>query len=378
MGIGKDEISKKEDEALESARQMFEEAEAEVEENETFEAMNNMFEQAEKEAAEKAAQEEDDANLEAVANMFEQAEEEAAAKETAEEAERNAPVEDSGEDEEQAATNEDSPVPKPAADDDKRKRHKDPMMELVDELNNFVASVNAQITDFVKDKGKEAWDKLNDTEPMKTLNGAMSELGQFAKDKVGEQVDKIADSKEVNDAKDFVKGLQDTVNSAFSQLMNMAANSIASAVKGMTSSGPSTSPNPSTDPEPSPQAQAPEDTADDTFANDGIDELDEVNAEPELADEDDAILEAVGKMFNDAEAEVEDNETLEAVGKMFNDADASADMSTPGDSLTSTTDEPMKALSDSMGDMKGADSNAAPELDSDLTEEVSSGLSNAM
>jgi uncharacterized FlaG/YvyC family protein len=371
MGTGKDEIVKKEDEALESARQMFEEAEAEVEENETFEAMNNMFEQAEKEAAEKAEQDEDDANLEAVANMFEQAEEEAEAREMAEEAERNAPAEDA-EEEEQAATQEESPVPKPAADDDgKKKKHKDPMMELVEELNSFVESVNKQITDFVKDKGKEAWNKLNDTEPMKTLNGAMDELGQFAKDKVGEQVDKVANSKEVDDAKEFVKGLQNIVNSAFSQLMNMAANAIADAVKGITSSAPSTTP--------TPQVQAPTDTADDTFDNDGVDELDELDAQSDLDNDDDDTLEAVGKMFNDAEAEVEDNETLEAVGKMFNDAEASAEMSTPGDSLTSTTDEPMKALSDTMDGQEGLGSEGpAPSVDSDLTEEVSSGMSNAM
>ncbi|USQ13931.1 hypothetical protein J2N86_00850 [Legionella lytica] len=351
MGTGKDEIVKKENEELIEA-----EVEEEVEEDEIFEAMNNMFEQAEKEAAEKTAQEEDDANLEAVANMFEQAEEEAAAKEMAEEAERNAPAEATEEDEEATATQENSPVPKPAADDDeKKKKQKSPMMELVDELNDFVKAVNDQITDFVKEKGKDAWNKLNDTQPMKTLNGAMSELSQFAKDKAGEQVDKIADSKEVNDAKEFVKGLQDTVNSAFSQLMNMAANSIANAVKGITSPTPSSSPDAQADA----QAQAPEDTADDTFANDGIDELNEANAEPELANEDDAILEAVGKMFNDA--------------------DASVDMEAPMDSLTSTTDEPMNALSSAMDGQEGLGNEApAPSVDSDLTEEVSSGLSKAM
>lgn len=325
--------AEKED-ALESASDMFEQAEKEVE-------------QAEKEAAEKAAQEEEDANLEAVANMFEQADEEAAAKDAEKEAERNAPADDEEEDEEQAATQEDSPAPKPAADDDKKKKHKDPMMELVDDLNNFVQSVNDQISDFVKEKGKDAWNKLNDTEPMKTLNGAMSELSQFAKDKVGEQVDKIADSKEVNDAKDFVKGLQDTVNGAFSKLMNMAANAVADAVKGVTGSGPSTSP----------EVETPTDTADDTFDNDGIDEIGELDAEPELDSDDDDILEAVGKMFSDAEA--------------------SAEMGVSEDSVTSTTDEPMKALSDSMGDMEGPDSEA-PGVDSDLTEEVSSGLSKVM
>ncbi|CAM4379872.1 MAG: hypothetical protein LEGION0403_FIIPPAGN_00686 [Legionella sp.] len=297
MSTGKDEISKKEDEALVSTRQMFDAVGAE------------------------------DEAIEAV-----------------EEAERNASVDDAvadaDADAEKAATNEDSPVPKPAAaDDDKKKKQKDPMMELVDELNGFVQAVNDQITGFVKEKGKDAWDKLNDTEPMKTLNGAMSELSQFAKDKIGEKVDKITDSQEVSDAKDFIKGLQDTVNGAFSKLMNMAANSVANAVKGITSSGPSTSP----DPDPSPQAS--EDTAEDAFAKDGIDELDELNAEPELANEDEVEI--------------------------------SAKMDTPSDSLTSTTDEPMNALSDSMGDMGGPGS-GAPGVDSDLTEEVSSGLSNAM
>ncbi|WP_058534063.1 hypothetical protein [Legionella saoudiensis] len=355
MGTGKDEIIKKQNEELETSADMLDEEEAE---NEAFEAMNNMFEQAEKEAAEKAAQQEDDANLEAVANMFAQADEEYAAKEAAEEAAKNAPAEDNDEEEKNTAEEDNTPKPKPSDDDDKKKKHKDPMMELVEELNDWVKSVNAQITDFAKSQGKDAWDALNNTQPMKTLNGAMDELSQFAKQKVGDQVDKIANSDEVDQAKEFVKGMQDVVNGAFSKLMNMAANAVADAVKGITS--------------PSPQVQTPTDTADDTFTNDGIDEMDELDAQDELdnSDDDDETLEAVGKMFNDAEAEVEENETLEAVGRMFNDAE----LSVPENSATG--EEPTNDLMNAMKDMPDSSGEGINQgVDSDLTEEAGNALS---
>lgn len=113
---------------------------------------------------------------------------------------------------------------------DKKKEKKDPMLELVDELNDFVKQTNKQITEFFKDKASDAWDKLKETGPMKTLSGALDEAKQFAKDKAGEAWDKVADSDAVNAASKKVSELKEKISDAFSTAMNSAANAIASGV----------------------------------------------------------------------------------------------------------------------------------------------------
>ena len=106
-------------------------------------------------------------------------------------------------------------------------------MELVDELNDFVKQTNKEITDFFKDKASENWDKLKNTGPMKTLAGALDEAKQFAKDKAGDAWDKLSESDAANalsSAKEKVSGLKEKIGDAFSQVMNSAANAIASGV----------------------------------------------------------------------------------------------------------------------------------------------------
>lgn len=118
-------------------------------------------------------------------------------------------------------------------DKEKKKDKKDPLMELVDELNDFVKQTNKEITDFFKDKASENWDKLKNTGPMKTLAGALDEAKQFAKDKAGDAWDKLSESDAANalsSAKEKVSGLKEKIGDAFSQVMNSAANAIASGV----------------------------------------------------------------------------------------------------------------------------------------------------
>ncbi|MFJ1269672.1 J domain-containing protein [Legionella lytica] len=135
--------------------------------------------------------------------------------------------------EEQKGANTDERIGPPKEQDKDKKKHKDPLMELVEELNDFVKQTNKQITDFFKEKGNDAWDKLKNTGPMKTLAGALDEAKQFAKDKVGEKWDQLNESdaaKALNSAKDQVSALKDKIGDAFSNAMNSAANAIASGI----------------------------------------------------------------------------------------------------------------------------------------------------
>lgn len=153
------------------------------------------------------------------------------------------------------ASQEASPVPPLAQPEDgKKKKEKDPMLELVDDLNDFVKQTNEQITNFIKEKGKAVWDKLQDTEPMKTLNGALDEAKQFAKDKVDEGVEKVTNSEAVQSAKAFVNDIKDKVSDAFSDLANAAANKVADTIRSAIS--------PSTD-TPTAQMSTPTDSTQD-------------------------------------------------------------------------------------------------------------------
>lgn len=153
-------------------------------------------------------------------------------KQIAAEAAKKAGNKDDKEEKNKADTEERIGPPK-EKNEDKKKNRKDPLMELVDELNDFVKQTNQQVTDFFKDKANGAWDKLKNTGPMKTLAGALDEAKQFAKDKAGEAWDKLSESDAANAlsaAKDKVSALKEKIGDAFSQAMNSAANSIASGI----------------------------------------------------------------------------------------------------------------------------------------------------
>ncbi len=146
------------------------------------------------------------------------------------------PDEDVAKDENEDAkqqSSEQAQKPKPGNEEKKKeekdKKH-DPMLQLVDELESFVRETNKQITDFIKDKGKAAWDSLQNTQPMKTLNGALDEAKQFMNDKIDQKVDSVYNSTAVTAARDAVNGIKDKITNSFSDLMNSAANSFANAV----------------------------------------------------------------------------------------------------------------------------------------------------
>jgi hypothetical protein len=101
----------------------------------------------------------------------------------------------------------DSPSP---SKQDNEKDKSDPMMELMDDLNAFVSQVNNKITDMAKNLGKEAWGKLQDTEPMKKVNGAMDDAKDFLNNKVDEGIDS---------AKSFANDIKDKITSSFNDLM---------------------------------------------------------------------------------------------------------------------------------------------------------------
>ncbi len=107
--------------------------------------------------------------------------------------------------------------------ENKNKEKKDPMMELVDDLNNFVNDTNKQLTNFIKKIGNKAWDKIADTPPGRALTDAIDQAKQYVKDKVDEKVQGIKDMSPLSAVKDFVSDTKDKIGSAFSNLMNSSA-----------------------------------------------------------------------------------------------------------------------------------------------------------
>ncbi|EHL29246.1 hypothetical protein [Legionella drancourtii] len=129
--------------------------------------------------------------------------------------------------------------PKPNGGKEKKK---DPMMEMMDDFENFVKETNKQLTDFitgfVKDKGNAAWDSLKNTQPMKTLKGALDEGKQFINDKIDQKMDSVSNSAAVTAVKSAINGMKDKITNSFSDVMNSAANSIANAVHKATTPSP--------------------------------------------------------------------------------------------------------------------------------------------
>lgn len=113
---------------------------------------------------------------------------------------------------------------------DEKGKKKEPMLELMDELENFVAQTNKELTDLMKNVGKAGWDALQNTKPMKTINGALDEAKQFISDKVDKGLDKIYNSEAVTAARDVVNGIKDKVGSALEAIVNAPANAFAKAV----------------------------------------------------------------------------------------------------------------------------------------------------
>lgn len=108
--------------------------------------------------------------------------------------------------------------------------------EMMDDFKNFVADINAQITEKIKEVGANAWNSLKNTEPMQKLNGALDEAKNFLGDKIDEKLDGIKNSEQLSQIKDFASSIKSTINDSFAKVANMAAEAVVSAVKTMTSS----------------------------------------------------------------------------------------------------------------------------------------------
>lgn len=130
-----------------------------------------------------------------------------------------------------------TPKPEPGKKD--KKHQKDPMMELVDDMNEFVKSTNEAITNFAKDKAKGAWDKVQDTDQMKNLNSALDQAKNFANDKISQKMDDVSDSDTMQSARKMANELKDNIKNAFASLNN----------KGNTKSDGPTQPGPDDDDE---------------------------------------------------------------------------------------------------------------------------------
>jgi curved DNA-binding protein CbpA len=139
---------------------------------------------------------------------------------------------DLDEEEEQEETQEKAQSQKP-----EEKKEKDPMLELLDDLNAFVSQTNKKITSATLALGKDAWDKLQNTQPMKTLNKALDEAKEFMNNKIDEGIDSVKNSEALTSAKSFVDGIKDKIDASFSAVMNKAADAIAEGIHKAVSSG---------------------------------------------------------------------------------------------------------------------------------------------
>jgi hypothetical protein len=132
-----------------------------------------------------------------------------------------------------------SSAPTPSSEGGKdKKEKKDPMMELVDDLQNFVGKTNKDITDFITQNGKQQWDNVQNTGPAKTLSSALGKASDFLNDKMDQTTMNAKNSKagqSLDDAAKFVQDVQKTITSSLGKVMQSAANAIDKGVDKMTS-----------------------------------------------------------------------------------------------------------------------------------------------
>ncbi|MDR3442110.1 MAG: hypothetical protein P4L65_03745 [Legionella sp.] len=117
-----------------------------------------------------------------------------------------------------AADNE--PLPQLHAPKKDKQQHKDPMMELVDDLNAFVSETNQEIGDYIVKKGKQAWSAFKETGPGKEIDKALDEA------KSG--INKVRDA--MNDRMDAGKqAIATSVSNSFASLKGKVANAFSKA-----------------------------------------------------------------------------------------------------------------------------------------------------
>lgn len=151
--------------------------------------------------------ENDDDPLLYVRNLFDEQEELTPEAEAAPEAQAEEPEAEAKNAAAPKPTNTDAPKPEKAGG--KGKQNKDPMQDLVDELEQFVKEVNEDVAGLFKKAGQKIWDKIEPTETMQKLKAGLNEAKEFMENKTGLDFDS---------AKGFVGSVMKKIGDSFAQL----------------------------------------------------------------------------------------------------------------------------------------------------------------
>ncbi|MBN9229623.1 MAG: hypothetical protein BGO90_05545 [Legionella sp. 40-6] len=149
----------------------------------------------------------DDDPLLYVRNLFDEQEELTPEAEAAPEAQAEEPEAEAKNSAAPKPANTDAPKPEKASG--KGKQNKDPMQDLVDELDQFVKEINEDVTGLFKKAGQKIWDKIEPTEPMQKLKAGLNEAKEFMENKTGLDFDS---------AKGFVGSIMKKIGDSFAQL----------------------------------------------------------------------------------------------------------------------------------------------------------------
>lgn len=137
---------------------------------------------------------------------------------------------DDEKDDKKAAADSGPELPEPSKKKKGDGKEKDPMQEMLEDMQKLVQDINNKITDVAKGMAKDAWDSFKNTQPMKTLNAALDEATDFLKDKVDQKIQGVKDSAPVKAVSEAIDKMTDTLDKAFSAVMNAIPNAIYKAV----------------------------------------------------------------------------------------------------------------------------------------------------
>lgn len=106
------------------------------------------------------------------------------------------------------------------------KNEKDPLLQLLYSLNEFLMKINLDAFNLVKDKGPDILKKLQDTPEVKELSENFDKAQKFVSDKVGQVVEG-----DLDEVKSVVALFKDNIRDAFSSVKDKLNNIISSGTK---------------------------------------------------------------------------------------------------------------------------------------------------
>lgn len=119
---------------------------------------------------------------------------------------------------------------KPLENKPKAADKKDPMVELLEEYQEFVTKVNGALSGKVKEMGSNAWNSLKDTQPAQTLAAALEEAKTSISDKLADTADGVKNSAPIAAVRGAVSAGKEKISGAWSTFANAAADKIAAAI----------------------------------------------------------------------------------------------------------------------------------------------------